>query len=85
MDMMFNTEMIVKVLKGGKEDMTENKRFTREEVIKMIHDVRVHYYRMFGDEMSLSERLFFTDIGNTIENQVDYEMELLEKELQGND
>ena len=28
MDMMFNTERIVKVLKGGKEDMTENKRFT---------------------------------------------------------
>ena len=27
MDMMFNTEGIVKVLKGGKEDMTENKRF----------------------------------------------------------
>ena len=28
MDMMFNTEMIVKDMKGGKEDMTENKRFT---------------------------------------------------------
>ena len=27
MDMMFNTEMIVKDMKGGKEDMTENKRF----------------------------------------------------------
>lgn len=27
MDMMFNTEVIVKDMKGGKEDMTENKRF----------------------------------------------------------
>ena len=30
MDMMFNTEMIVKDMKGGKEDMTENKRFILE-------------------------------------------------------
>lgn len=57
--------------------MTE-KRFTRTEVIEMIHDVSIHYYKMFGDEMSLSERLFFTDIHETIENQVDYKMELLE-------
>ena len=28
MDMMFNTEMIVKDMKGGKEDMTENKRYS---------------------------------------------------------
>ena len=27
--MMFNTEVIVKDMKGGKEDMTENKRFER--------------------------------------------------------
>ena len=58
--------------------MTENKRFTRAEVIKMIHDVRIHYYKMYGDEMSLSERLFYADICETIENQVDYKMELLE-------
>lgn len=57
--------------------MTE-KRFTRTEVIGMIHDVSIHYYKMFGDEMSLSERLFFTNIHKTIENQVDYKMELLE-------
>lgn len=59
--------------------MTE-KRFTREEVIKIIHDVRIHYYKMYGDEMSLSERLFYTDICETIENQVDYKMELLEND-----
>ena len=58
--------------------MTENKRFTRAEVIKMIHDVRIHYYKMYGGEMSLSERLFYADICETIENQVDYKMELLE-------
>ena len=57
--------------------MTE-KRFTRAEVIKMIHDVRIHYYKLYGDEMSLSERLFYADICETIENQVDYKMELLE-------
>lgn len=57
--------------------MTE-KRFTRAEVNKMIHDVRIHYYKMYGDEMSLSERLFYKDICETIENQVDYKMELLE-------
>ena len=28
MDMMFNTEVIVKDMKGGKEDMTENKRYS---------------------------------------------------------
>ena len=58
--------------------MTE-KRFTRAEVNKIIHDVRIHYYRMYGDEMSLSERLFYADICETIENQVDYRMELSEK------
>ena len=59
--------------------MTE-KRFTREEVIKIIHDVRIHYYKLYGDEMSLSERLFYADICETIENQVDYKMELLEND-----
>ena len=58
--------------------MSENKRFTRTEVIKIIHDVSIHYYKMFGDDMSLSEKLFFRDIHETIENQVDYKMELLE-------
>ena len=58
--------------------MTEKKRFTRTEVIKIIHDVSIHYYKMYGDEMSLSERLLFTDIHNTIENMVDYKLEKLE-------
>jgi hypothetical protein len=55
------------------------KRFTRAEINKLIHDISIHYYRLYGDEMSLSERLFFKDIHETIENQVDYELELLEK------
>ena len=59
--------------------MTENKRYTREEVNKLIHDVRIHYYRLFGDDMTLSERLLYTDICDFIENQVDYKMELLER------
>lgn len=58
--------------------MTE-KRFTRAEIHKIIHDVSIHYYRMYGDDMSLTEKLFFKDIHETIENQVDYELELLEK------
>ena len=58
--------------------MTEKKRFTRTEVINIIHDVSIHYYKMYGDEMSLSERLLFTDIHNTIENMVDYKLEKLE-------
>lgn len=64
--------------------MTE-KRFTRAEVNEMMHDVRIHYYRLYGGEMSLSERLFYADICETIENQVDYKMELLEKGDDGND
>lgn len=56
------------------------KRFTRAEINKIVHDICIHYYRMYGDEMSLSERLLYTDICETIENQVDYKMELLEKE-----
>lgn len=59
-------------------DMTENKRFTRTEIIEIIHDVSIHYYKMYGDEMSLSEQLFFTDIHETIENMVDYKLEKLE-------
>lgn len=34
-------------------------------------------------EMSLSEKLFFKDIHETIENQVDYKIELLEKDDDG--
>ena len=64
----------------GDDWMTEKKLFTRAEVTEIIHDVRIHYYRMYGDEMSLSDRLFFKDIAETIENQVDYSMELLEKD-----
>ena len=59
--------------------MTENKRYTREEVNKLIHDVRNHYFRLFGDDMTLSERLLYVDICDFIENQVDYKMELLER------
>ena len=36
---------------------------------------------MYGDEMTLSERLLYTEICDTIENQVDYKMELLEKDV----
>lgn len=56
-----------------------DKRFTRAEINKLIHDISIHYYRLYGDEMSLSERLLFKDIHETIENQVDYKLELLEK------
>ena len=56
------------------------KRYTRAEVYKLIHEVRIHYYKLYGSEMSLSERLFYDDICDTIENQVDYKMELLEKD-----
>ena len=36
--MMFNTEMIAEDLKGGKEDMTENKRFIYNECEDCIED-----------------------------------------------
>ena len=58
--------------------MTENKRFTRAEINKIIHDICIHYYKLYGDEMSFGERLLFTDIHNTIENMVDYKLEKLE-------
>ena len=49
MDMMFNTEMIVKVLKGGKEDMTENKRFLIDDAGELI-DLNNHKFIDYGDE-----------------------------------
>ena len=58
--------------------MTE-KQFTRAEINKLLHDISTHYYRMFGDDMTLSEKLFFRDVHETLENQLDYKMELLEK------
>lgn len=38
--------------------MTE-KRFTRTEINKIVHNSCINYYRMYGDDMSLSKRLFF--------------------------
>ena len=38
MDMMFNTEMIVKDMKGGKENMTE-KRFIHQHIIRIDYPV----------------------------------------------
>ena len=64
--------------------MTE-KRFTRTEVNKLLHDISIHYYRMFGDDMTYSEKLFFRDVHETLENQLDYKMELLEKKGELND
>ena len=62
--------------------MTENKRFTRAEINKIIHDMYLcivdNTCKLYGDEMSLGERLLFTDIHNTIENMVDYTLEKLE-------
>ena len=48
MDMIFNTEMIVKDMKGGKEDMTENKRFEIKPSAMynnkyVIHDSKKEY------------------------------------------
>ena len=48
MDMMFNTEVIVKDMKGGKEDMTENKRFEIKPSAMynnkyVIHDSKKEY------------------------------------------
>ena len=65
--------------------MIENKRFTRAEINKIIHDICIHYYKLYGDEMSLGERLLFTDIHNTIENMVDYTLEKLENGDDGYD
>ena len=64
--------------------MTE-KQFTRAEIHRIIHDVRIEYYRRYSDDMSLSEKLLYTDICETIENNVDYRLELLEKECGAND
>lgn len=49
MDMMFNTEMIVKDMKGGKEDMTENKRFLIDDAGELI-DLNNHKFIDYGDE-----------------------------------
>ena len=59
MDMMFNTEMIVKDMKGGKEDMTE-KRFTIIDGIKKgthsgIWDNQKQNNQRIGDELWLGE------------------------------
>lgn len=49
MDMMFNTEMIVKDMKGGKEDMTENKRFV------VIDDTELYYITDTNDLKTLDD------------------------------
>ena len=46
---MFNTEMIVKDMKGGKEDMTEIKRFLIDDAGELI-DLNNHKFIDYGDE-----------------------------------
>lgn len=72
--------------------MTE-KRFTKEEISKIVHivdDNFTKWYKMatISDKLTLSERLLFDSIRDTIVNGVDYDLKNLkdfEKEYMEND
>lgn len=61
--------------------MTE-KRITREEITNIVNKAYIQYYRLYGHDMSLTERLFFEDMQNTIINIVYERLGELEKELE---
>lgn len=64
--------------------MTE-KQFTRAEINKIIHDASIQYYRIFTNDMSLSEKLFFKEIYENIASRVDYKLRQLENGDDAND
>ena len=61
--------------------MTE-KRIAREEIINIVNKAYIQYFRLYGHDMSLTERLFFKDIQETIINIVYERLGELEKELE---
>ena len=61
--------------------MTE-KRITREEITNIVDKAYIQYYRLYSNEMSLTERLFFEDMQKTIVNIVYDRLGELEKELE---
>lgn len=58
------------------------KRITREEIINIVNRAYSQYYRLYSNEMSLAEKLFFKDIQKTIINIVYDRLEELAKELE---
>ena len=58
------------------------KRITREEITNIVNKAYIQYYRLYSDEMSLTERLFFEDMQKTIVNIVYDKLGELEKELE---
>lgn len=60
---------------GGNETMTE-KRFTRDEIVHIVDDNFTKWYKMAttSDKLTLSERLLFDSIRDSIVNGVDYDL-----------
>lgn len=66
---------------GGLEIMTE-KRFTKKEISKIVHIVDDNFTKWYmmattADKLTLSERLLFDSIRESIVNGVDYDLENL--------
>ena len=74
MDMMFNTEVIVNYMKGGKEDMTETKRFKVHSMIQGMNigetmdlEVCEELIKKYGSSSDIE--LFITNNGNNMTYQ----------------
>ena len=84
MDMMFNTEMIVKDMKGGKEDMTENKRFVYYEhkgadYILDTPNKSLDFIEMLGDCLEAEEIVDLLNCLNDENEELKKENEFLKK------
>lgn len=62
--------------------MTENKRFSKKEISKIVHIVDDNFTKWYmmattADKLTLSERLLFDNIRESIVNGVDYDLKNL--------
>ena len=57
--------------------MTENKKFTFDEVYRIVNEGFTNYYVATHKEMSLSERLLFESIKTFIKTTIEVELGVL--------
>ena len=66
MDMMFNTERIVKDMKGGKEDMTEiTVKVNTRELTRQLNDLDLLQYQPYELGEFIKENLKVVKIGSS--------------------
>ena len=58
--------------------MTERK-YTRAEISEIIYAEFNNFYRVWSNEMTLGEKLLFSEIKKNIFDGVDYKLDKLEK------